>query len=191
MNEAITGLAAVQAELPAIAKSADNPFYSSKYIPLDAIHAVVDPLFEKHGLVWTAFPSHYDGQPVLWYQLHHLESGDVLSAEMPLMLDKQNPQGQGSAITYARRYALTSVLGIVADKDDDGNKASEVVPKEKKPPTFVEQVKATGKTAPQIRLWAAEQGFTLDDVGVDGPGLRKFLENLDKSKQDALLAWAK
>jgi hypothetical protein len=43
---------------------------------------------------------------------------------MPLMLDRDNSQGFGSALTYARRYALTAVLGLVADDDDDGAAAS-------------------------------------------------------------------
>jgi hypothetical protein len=51
---------------------------------------------------------------------------------MPLLLAKSDPQGQGSAITYARRYALMAVLGLVADEDDDGNKASAAKPKPKR-----------------------------------------------------------
>jgi hypothetical protein len=43
---------------------------------------------------------------------------------MPLLLTKEDPQGQGSAITYARRYALCAVLNLVGDDDDDGNGAS-------------------------------------------------------------------
>lgn len=43
---------------------------------------------------------------------------------MPLVLQKQDPQGQGSGITYARRYAAMAILGLVADEDDDGNAAT-------------------------------------------------------------------
>lgn len=43
---------------------------------------------------------------------------------MPLLLDKQNPQGLGSALTYAKRQSLMAVVGIVGEEDDDGNLAS-------------------------------------------------------------------
>ena len=54
---------------------------------------------------------------------------------MILHLPKSDPQGQGSAVTYARRYSYMSVLGLVADEDDDGNKASQPksAPKVKEP----------------------------------------------------------
>ena len=57
------------------------------------------------------------------------ESGEFYETE-PLILnaDKNNAQGQGSVITYARRYQLASLFGITSDEDDDGNKASENAP---------------------------------------------------------------
>jgi hypothetical protein len=118
-------LLAFQAEAPTLVKSADNPYFGSKYVPLDAVVETIQPLLTKHGLVWTATPS-YDGDatPTLRYQLTHAPSGESLTDSMPLLLPKRDPQGQGSAITYARRYALCAVLNLVADVDDDANAAS-------------------------------------------------------------------
>lgn len=119
-------LLAIQNEAPTLQKSALNPHFTSKYVPLDKLHEVVIPLINKRGLVWITTPTLLteNGTPCLGYELRHVESGEHIDGLMPLMLDKQNPQGQGSAITYARRYALMAVLGLVADEDDDGNKAS-------------------------------------------------------------------
>jgi hypothetical protein len=51
-------------------------------------------------------------------------SGEWLKATANLKLAKQDPQGQGSAYTYMRRYALSGILGLATDEDDDGNTAS-------------------------------------------------------------------
>jgi len=202
MKELYQALAAVQAEMPAMDKSATNPHFRSNYVPLEALVETLNPLLEKHGLLWFTQPRDVEGVPALRYTLIHLESGENLTDVMPLILDKQNSQGLGSAITYARRYALTSVFNIIAELDDDGNKASASKGQrsaakslEDKPLTFTEQFKAlrTGKKAADIREWAATQGFTLDDVGVDAKDLTKFLDDpkkMTKEKQDVLLEWA-
>jgi hypothetical protein len=64
-------------------------------------------------------PTHIDGAPALSTTLYHPESDTNLQSVMPLMLAKDDPQGQGSAITYARRYSLMGMLSLVADVDDD------------------------------------------------------------------------
>jgi hypothetical protein len=110
--------------MPTLRKTATNPHFRSKFCPLDEIVETVTPILYKHGLAWSTMPSVQDGAPVLRYQLQHAESGTGLTDAMPLLLSKNDAQGQGSAITYARRYAITAVLNLVADEDDDGNGAA-------------------------------------------------------------------
>lgn len=118
-------LLAVQAEAPTLQKSAINPHFSSSYVPLDKLHEVVIPIINRNGLVWVTCPAvAEDSSPALQYRLVHVDSGESIDGLMPLVLDKATPQGQGSAITYSRRYALMAVLGLVSDSDDDGNAAS-------------------------------------------------------------------
>jgi len=194
MKELYQALAAVQAEMPAMDKSATNPHFRSNYVPLEALVETLNPLLEKHGLLWFTQPRDVEGTPALRYTLVHLESGENLTDVMPLILDKQNSQGLGSAITYARRYALTSVFNIIAELDDDGNKASpKPTVKDDTPKTFTDKFKAlkTGKKAADVREWAASQGFTLDDVGVDAKDLTKFLDGLNEAQQQGLINWAK
>lgn len=62
-----------------------------------------------------------NGQPALRTRLIHSETGEFIESTMPLILAKNDPQGQGSAITYARRYALAAIFGVTGEKDDDGN----------------------------------------------------------------------
>jgi hypothetical protein len=116
---------AVQGEAPTLPKDATNPHYKSKYTPLDTIVERIGPILNKHGLVWSTLPGRDEhGDPALTYRLSHAPTGEVLEGTMPLLLSKQDAQGQGSAITYARRYALCAVLNLVADDDDDGQRAA-------------------------------------------------------------------
>jgi hypothetical protein len=92
-----------------------------KYLTIDKLHSEVFPKLKEHGLVWITMPAGLDdGQPALYYELGHVESGESISAAMPLCLAKLDPQGLGAAITYARRYALLSVLGLIGEDDTDG-----------------------------------------------------------------------
>jgi hypothetical protein len=128
MPDAPTGLLpallAVQAEAPTLPKNATNPHYKSKFCPLDTIVETIGPLLVKNGLVWTTLPGvNEHGQPSLTYRLLHI-GGESIQGTMPLLLSKEDAQGQGSAITYARRYAICAVLNLVADDDDDGHRAA-------------------------------------------------------------------
>lgn len=121
----MTALLAVQAAAPTLPKDAINPHFRSRFTPLDTIVEIVGPLLAKHGLVWTTLPGSDDaGKPILDYRLIHASTGETLDGRMPLFLSKEDAQGFGSALTYARRYSITAVLNLVADDDDDGNAAS-------------------------------------------------------------------
>lgn len=115
---------ALQADAPTLPKDATNPHYRSKYTPLDTVVETVRPLLKKHGLVWMTLPVSSEGRPALFYRLAHADSGEAIDGIMPLLLGKEDSQGLGSAITYARRYSLCAVLNLVGDEDDDGNAAS-------------------------------------------------------------------
>lgn len=123
-NNLIGALLAVQGEAPKLQRSAINPAFRSKYVTLDSLMEAILPVLNKNGLVWTALPCRDEGEPALNYRLVHAPTGEALEGTMPLMLAKSDPQGQGSALTYARRYSIMAVLGLVADEDDDGNQAS-------------------------------------------------------------------
>lgn len=126
----LAAMLAVQAAAPTLekdravtVKTKTGGEYTYSYTPLDSIVEKVGPLMHENGLVWICKPSWREGLgPTLKYKLAHAPSGESEEDEMPLMLPDEDvgAQEQGSAITYARRYALVSVLGLVADADDDG-----------------------------------------------------------------------
>lgn len=122
----VAALHAFQAQAPTLQKDKINPAFRSKYLSLDGLMEQVLPALNAQGLVWVTMPgAGQDGEPALDYRLIHVSSGEEITGVMPLMLAKRDPQGQGSALTYARRYSLMAVLGLVADEDDDGNHASQ------------------------------------------------------------------
>lgn len=107
-------------------KDANNPFFKSKYVPLENVTEVIDKVAPEYGLAYAqeALTDADKGMVGVTTLLTH-ESGEWIEFE-PLFLkaDKQTAQGYGSAITYARRYALSSAFGIASETDDDGNETT-------------------------------------------------------------------
>jgi hypothetical protein len=121
-----SALAAFQAELPRLGKgnTADAGTYKYKYADLADVSMVVLPLLGKHGLSFSAKPTlDATGKFVLEYALRHA-GGESDGGVYPLPTGR--PQEVGSAITYARRYALSAMTGIAPDGDDDGATAPDV-----------------------------------------------------------------
>lgn len=117
-------LAAFQMEVKDPSKDKNNPFFKSKYVALDGLLAAVRPVLAKNGLSFLQFPGG-DGQVSTMTTILMHESGEWIESD-PLTMKpaKNDPQGVGSCITYARRYSLQSVLGIAWEEDDDANNAS-------------------------------------------------------------------
>lgn len=118
-----TALLAFQQEMTTVSK--DGKANYGEYVTLPKVIAEVQPVLNDHGLLITQFPTQtLDGQPGLRTILAHPESGETIEDISPLTIAKQDPQAQGSAITYMRRYGYAAVTQIVIDEDDDGQKAS-------------------------------------------------------------------
>lgn len=146
INEIAKALAAVQAELKPVKRDASNPFYKSKYADLEAISEACRELLSRHGVSVTQIPvmDNNANMAIMTMLLH--TSGQWLRGVYPIKpteemrtLKKKDtegkvyeeyimvttPQATGSAITYARRYSLAAMVGVVTTgEDDDGNTAS-------------------------------------------------------------------
>lgn len=108
---------------PAIKDTANGAFKGTKYADLGAVwDAIKGPLHEC-GFSVIQSPD-FDGE-VMWLRTTILHvSGERIEGRYPLRPSKPDPQGYGSALTYARRYSISAMLGVIADDDDDGNAAS-------------------------------------------------------------------
>jgi hypothetical protein len=117
-----TALLKFDAEMTKIGKTATNPFFKNTYAPLpEILDKIKDPL-QKSGLTVKQFP---DGEHGMTTIIIHPESGEWLESTYQMKPSKDDPQGEGSRITYQRRYALGAALGLNIDVDDDGNAASQ------------------------------------------------------------------
>jgi hypothetical protein len=116
-------LVACLGELRNVAKNAVNPHFKNRYASLDAILDAARPVLSKHGLALSQEPVFQDGLAGVITRIIHT-GGESRESTLLLPLRDQSAQGVGSALTYARRYAVSSVLGIAADDDDDGAQAS-------------------------------------------------------------------
>jgi len=126
INELAAALNKAQAEFSAVPKDSVNPFFKSSYAALPEVVKTATPILSKYGLAISQFINLEEGIDVLTTYLLH-ESGQYINHSMRLYLVKNDPQAQGSAVTYARRYSYMSVLGLVADVDDDANSTSSAV----------------------------------------------------------------
>lgn len=111
-----------QAEVENVSKDGKNPFFKSKYATLENVISTAKPSLTKNGLSFMQLP---EGEGMTTIIMH--TSGEYIEAWAALELKDKTPQGQGSAITYMRRYALSAALGLATEEDDDGNAASKPV----------------------------------------------------------------
>ena len=127
MTALADALVQAQAELPiALRRDANGEIGGRgyKYLTLDKLIEATRPILNKHGLAIIQEPMATErGEagfvPMLRTTLIHAESGQVQSNQMPLYLTDKTMQTYGAAITYARRYAWQSLLGIAAEEDTD------------------------------------------------------------------------
>jgi len=123
INELAAALVKAQNNYNALIKDSSNPFFKSKYADLAAcIECVREPLAKQGLSVVQSTDVISDTVTVVETMIIHT-SGQWISGRYPLTPTKPDCQGLGAALTYARRYSLTAMLGIAAE-DDDGNAAS-------------------------------------------------------------------
>ena len=152
-------------------KDKTNPAFRSKYADLGAcLEAVNDALLENGIAVYQETHDDATGVTVETVFLH--ESGEAMrSGKFHVPAAKQDPQGYGSALTYARRNSLMTACGI-APEDDDGNAATA------KPPAAQQQV----DMSPKARAARITTGVKAGDAA----GAAVVLAGLSDKERDAI-----
>jgi hypothetical protein len=119
-------LARAQSQISVPSKNAVNPAFKSRYVDLSAVLAAVLPAWNANGLAISQFPVvSEDCSSIELTTLISHTSGEWMESSIRMPVGKRDPHGIGSAITYARRYTVASIAGLMQD-DDDGNLASQV-----------------------------------------------------------------
>jgi len=121
-DAAVKALIKAQSEMEHVKKDSTNPHFKNRYASLEAVIDATSKVFQANGFA-VMQPCGRDelGVYVETKLLH--STGEAFSSKVYLVLDKQNMQGLGSAITYARRYGLLG-MACLAPEDDDGNIAA-------------------------------------------------------------------
>ena len=128
IDKLMPALAAAYEEMGAAFKTGRNPHFKSKYADLPSVDAASRPVLAKHGLMYTQGVVEGLGGLAMETTIIHGASAQFISQLVPYVVPRgrtEDPQAQGSAITYSRRYGLQSALGMVSD-DDDGEAAARI-----------------------------------------------------------------
>lgn len=125
MKELATAMAKAQSQIKTALKDSKNPHFKSSYADLTSVWDACREALTKNGFS-VIQRTDFDAGGEVWLETMLLHaSGEHIASRYPLRPAKQDPQGYGSAITYARRYCLAAIVGVVADEDDDDNAASQ------------------------------------------------------------------
>lgn len=160
-SDLFAALAKAQGEMQNANLNKINPHFRSKYADLAAIRDATIPALAKHGLSILQGAESHDGGWVLVTRLTHA-SGQWIETAYPLAHLPNDPQKQGSAMTYAKRYAWSALCGIAADEDDDGNaaqddakrsasKVKQAAPETKDEPFHVKDARAIVHAAEKVK----------------------------------------
>jgi len=151
------------AEIEAATKTAKNPHFKSTYADLPAVIDAIKPHLAKHNLGFMQCPRPSDGGVTIETILIHASGGKMSMGLLFVPANKQDAHGFGSALTYARRYALQTCFGLPTEDDDGQAAVNSVQPKQ-------EPVKPKPEPEP-VQPITAEQFAVLQDLinrtGVD------------------------
>lgn len=185
-SESIQNLTKAMAEFQKVVKqpvkNADNPYFGSKYVPLESLVKAVMETGSPLGISFMQYTQvNENGDLGLCTVVMH-SSGEYMEfPPLPIRPENNRPQATGSAITYARRYSLSSIFGIASEEDDDGNEASGLTRQAKQPPK--QQQKQQQKQQPkaqQMKLNDAtklieEYWVKFEKIGVNVGEVKQFI----------------
>lgn len=152
-------------EIRAIAKN--KQAYGYKYATLDSLIDMLRDVLPKHGLWFTQIPTRSEEESVLTTRVFH-ESGEwledsILMTDTELQGKANDTQKLGASITYFRRYVLSSIFGVSADEDVDGNLASKERPQQARPQPTAQKIDSKTYLKKEIRE-RIDQGATENSV---------------------------
>jgi len=122
-NKLMAALVAAQAEMPIAQFDSENPHFKSNYASLAAVITTARPVLAKHKIGFTQSLVLEGENHTLRTVIFH-ESGETMASETPLLQMTKSMQALGSAMTYAKRYALCAMLGIATDEQEDDGEAA-------------------------------------------------------------------
>lgn len=121
INKLLAKIAVVSNEMDALIRNAENPFFKSKYVPLEEVQSQLEPKLKANDL-GVSQPLFGKGIMTI---ISDKTSGEWLALPSEINAEHLKPQDQMSGVTYMKRYALVGLFNLQIDKDDDGEKTRE------------------------------------------------------------------
>ena len=168
-------------EIDAATKGNENAAFksggkASKYADINAVIDAIKPALINHGLFFTQHPMPHDKGVQIETFLHHAGGESMSLGVLFVPASKQDAQGFGSAMTYARRYALVTAFGVPVE-DDDGNAATKAQREVSAEPAIThEQVTELELLIPAAKLTPAQFNQTMGCARVSALPASKFAE---------------
>jgi hypothetical protein len=165
LTELAPALAKAQAEMKPAAKDSRNPHFNSKYADLASVWEACRGPLATNGLSVIQTPETEGPTVTVQTMLLHA-SGQWVRTKLTVTAVKSDPQGIGSAITYARRYGLAAVVGVAPEEDDDGNAASRRENGRRREPAPESQAPEAPASLAPAAEWIAAIGRAKDMAGL-------------------------
>ena len=183
VSELFKALSKAQSEIRGAKKDSENPFFRSKYADLESVWDAAKKPLADNGLCVVQTTDVLNGEPVVVTTLGHT-SGQWVRGVLPLTMVKKDPQSQGSAISYARRYALAAIVGVV-QTDDDGESAMDRGPQGK---GMIDPGNGIQKEGPRIPTLQKDATDYLKSKDLGNPS-GKLVDSLDMKTTGALVSF--
>jgi hypothetical protein len=184
----ISALVKAQSEMSHAAFDQTNPHFKSKFASLKSVIDAVKPALNANGIAYVQRSVPMD-QGIAVETVFHGHGEELRTGPVPVPIDRENAQGFGSALTYAKRYSLAMACGISADEDDDGNAAAKAPPKKR------------GQSV--LRTVIEEEGIQVDNAKrdqyatalvncvqqADEAGINELIEELNTDNDMKIAVW--
>jgi len=155
-------LSKAQSIMKTAKKDSENPFFKSTYADLASVWEAIRTPFTENGFSISQFTETKDDRVCVTTLLLHT-SGEWLSSELVLPTLKLDPQAFGSAITYARRYALAAICGVASD-DDDAEESMKRKEQHEKSDTISDESLISEAQAKRFYAIAKGSGYTDEEI---------------------------
>lgn len=172
MKELFSALSKAQAAMDKASKDKTNPAFRSKYADLESCIDAVRPALESNGLAFVQVSHDAEKAACIETVILHSSGEQFSCGKISVPVTKADAHGFGSALTYARRYSLSSAFGL-ATEDDDGNQAAKAKPAAKPalPPAMPE-----GQGLPNSNAKSLVSAETLEHLTFVAAHLHELVE---------------
>lgn len=196
VNTLASDLVAAFAEIEGAAKDKVNPAFKSKYADIGSVIDAIKPVLARYNLAFYQRPQPSEDGVLVQTILKHTSGEEVDLGTLYVPANKRDAQGFGSALTYARRYALMTAFGVPAE-DDDGNAAVQSTRPTtgETPPAKRVKLDAPYTCPTQLKTAAREFVRTLESIGdmdefAAWEGTQDYREFVEQMKRDMPSWWS-